>query len=156
MSAAPDDDELLAALAQALRGWTEPPPEVVEAAKGLFTWRTVDAELAALTFDSLLDDEPSVVRSTEAPPRMLTFETATLTVEVEVDTGAATPPGRRLVGQLVPAQTAVVELIGSSSTMQVTADDLGRFVLPLAGEPERVTLRFTATDGRAVTIVAVV
>ena len=88
-------------------GSSAPPPEVVEAAKGLFTWRTVDAELA--------DARPTTRWSTPAEPgvraagqpRILTFEAGGLTVEVEVDD---VPGARRLIGQLTPPGRAELEL----------------------------------------------
>ena len=146
------DEQLLAELGEALRVYDRPPDDVVAAAKDLFTWRTVDAELASLTFDSLLDDEPATVRTTAAAPRVLTFEADGLAVEVEVDTD----PERRLVGQLVPARTAELELITPQRTVRATADHLGRFVVPLPAEPSRVTLRVVVGPGRVVTAVAVI
>ncbi len=143
------DDALLADLGEALRRYDEPPADVVAAAKALLTWRTVDTELASLTFDSLLDDEPVAVRATTAAPiRMLTFETDGLAVEVEVEQ-------RRLAGQLVPAQAATIELVTPRRTVRATADGLGRFVLALPAEPSRATLRVTVGPERVVSAVAV-
>lgn len=139
-----DDDTLLAALGGVLR--SEPPPEVLEAAKGLFTWRTVDAELADLTYDSLLDQEPATVRAA-AQPRILTFEVEGLTIDVEVDAG---PDGRRLVGQLVPAQSVDLELVGRDVAVPTASDALGRFVVALPVERQRLGLRIHLADGRTV------
>ena len=55
-STAWDDEELLAALRQALRARQAVSPGFVEAGKGAFAWRTIDAELAQLTYDSLVDE----------------------------------------------------------------------------------------------------
>ena len=42
------------------------PPEVLRAARESFTWRTIDAELAALTYDSVIDRPTSnVTRGSE-------------------------------------------------------------------------------------------
>lgn len=136
------DDELLARLDELLSARTEPPPGVVDAAVELFTWRTVDAELAALTADSLLDEQPAGVRAA-AQPRILTFEAGALTIEVEVDAG---PGGRRLLGQLVPAQTAELELRGDGAPVTGTADEMGRFVLPLGPTRQRIALRCRLAD----------
>ena len=58
------DDELMAALGRALQQQDPVPDDVVEAAKATFAWRTIDAELAALTFDSVADADALVgVRS---------------------------------------------------------------------------------------------
>lgn len=146
------DEQLLAELGEAIRVYDGPPNDVIAAAKDLFTWRTVDAELASLTFDSLLDDEPAAVRSTAVAPRVLTFEADGLAVEVEVDLD----PERRLVGQLVPAQTAEIELITPQGTARVATDHLGRFVVPLPAEPCRVTLRVVVGADRVVTATAVI
>ena len=56
--------------------------------------------------------------------RMLTFESPDVTVTVEVTT---TADGRRLVGQLAPAQRAEIEVRHAGGVVAVTADDLGRF-----------------------------
>src|SRR5512132_2576246 len=67
-----DDDELLGELHRAL----EPvPASFVEAGKMAFTWRSIDAELAALTYDSsrdLVGAEQS--RAEPAALRCLTFD----------------------------------------------------------------------------------
>ena len=44
-----DDEELLAALRQALTARRAVPPEFVEAGKNAFAWHNIDAELAQLT-----------------------------------------------------------------------------------------------------------
>ena len=48
----PDDDALLAALRRIPRHADPVPGPVLEAARGSFTWRTIDAELAELAYDS--------------------------------------------------------------------------------------------------------
>ena len=62
----------------------DPVPErVTFAAKASLAWRTIDAELAELTYDSVLDDDRlSLVRGATAA-RMLTFSAGELTVDVE-------------------------------------------------------------------------
>ncbi|HVL83169.1 MAG TPA: hypothetical protein VM367_02590 [Pseudonocardia sp.] len=147
------DDALLRELAGVLRPWTEPPAEVLAAARGLFALRDLDAELAALTYDSLLDDEPATVRAA-AQPRILTFTAGELTIEVEVD---ATPAGRRLIGQLVPPQPAGLELrAGEAEPVRADADELGRFVLALPPTRGRVRLRVRRADGAEVETAATV
>ena len=150
-SGTPEDDALLAELGEVLRERTgPPPPEVVAGAKALFTWRTIDAELAVLTYDSLLDTEPSGVRSAGLP-RVLTFEAAGLTVELEVETE---PRGRRLSGQLVPAAEAEVEVRAAEATVRAKADTFGRFATPLPDQPGRVEVRVRAADGPSTTVLA--
>ena len=114
--------ERLARMAQLL---DPPPAEVVAAARAAFAWRTAEAELAELVYDSWLD-EPSLagVRSLSAPHR-LTFAADGLTLELEVvdeDGGA-----RRLVGQLVPPRPGVVEVRSPTASVEAPVDHLGRF-----------------------------
>ncbi|MCO1661101.1 hypothetical protein [Pseudonocardia humida] len=136
-----DDDALLAELARVLERVSAPPPEVVEAAKGLFTWRTVDAELAELTHDSLIAQRELGVRAA-GQPRILTFEAGGMTVEVEVDD---VPGARRLIGQLTPPGRADLELRSADDTVVGSivgsADELGRFVLDLPAGKQRSSLR---------------
>ena len=55
-----DDDQLFAALKEAMRAARAVPPEFVEAGKSAYAWRNIDAELASLTYDSTRDLVPSV------------------------------------------------------------------------------------------------
>jgi hypothetical protein len=142
-----NDDALLAELAMAIRPLTDPPPAVVEAGKQLFTWRTIDAELAELAYDSVLDDSLVGVRSA-GTPRIISFEAGSLTIEVEID---ATPGARRLIGQLIPASAAELELSSADADPVVgQADELGRFALPLSRQVRRASLRCVLPDGRTV------
>lgn len=120
------DDDLLSQL-RAVVGRVDPvPPDVVAAARAGFIWRTIDAELAQLTGDSVLDaDRMATVRGAgPTAPELLTFEAEGLTVELEAVAG---PGGLRLLGQLVPAQPGRVEIRHAGGTTAVEADDLGRF-----------------------------
>jgi hypothetical protein len=100
-----------------------PPPAVLEAARASLTWRTIDAELAALEFDSAVDQAAAAVRSGEGP-RLLTFSAPGLNIEVEV---SPLGPRRQLVGQLVPAQAARIDVRHAGGVTTVQADQLGRF-----------------------------
>jgi hypothetical protein len=136
----PDDDELLAELAAILPA---PPPELVVAGKEIFTWRTVDGELAALTFDSLLDETAELVRSTTDAPRVLTFEAGTTAIDVELVDG-------RLVGHLSPPQSAELELIMEADRRTVPVDDRGRFTVDLPPATARVALFLRLADGTTI------
>ncbi|WP_446046611.1 hypothetical protein [Streptomyces olivaceus] len=84
-----------------------------------FALRDLDARVAELTFDSLVDGIP--VRGESDPPRMLTFQADAVTVDVEV-----TEDG--LIGQLLPPGPARIEVLsGPRAYARLTADDLGRF-----------------------------
>jgi hypothetical protein len=118
------------------------PGEVKAAAEAAFSWRTIDADLASLTYDSLLDEERLIGVRGPGGPRQLTFEGAGLTMEVEVG------DDRAVIGQLVPPSTATVELRWPGGATAVEADDLGRFGLPPAPRGP-VSLRCLAAGGAA-------
>ncbi len=114
-------EPLLAELRSVIERADPIPPAVLAAAKACFTWRTIDAELAELVADS--DLVGSATRAMAAP-RLLTFEAAGLTVEVEVGETGET---RRLVGQLIPVGRASITVRWSAGSRDVESDDLGRF-----------------------------
>ena len=118
------------------------PDRVVFAAKASLSWRTVDAELAQLTYDSALDDERlSLVRGVAAT-RLLTFSTPGLTLDVEVE---GTGRDRRLLGELAPAQAAVVSIRHAEGVTEVETDEDGRFRTgPVPGGPIALSLRLAA------------
>jgi hypothetical protein len=99
------------------------PPALLEAAVGAFAWRTINADLAELVFDSLVDHDEALVRGTRHG-RMLSFRARTLTIDVEV---TSTGDSRMLVGQLVPPQSATVDIRQGDSMITTEADELGRF-----------------------------
>lgn len=129
-----DDEALLEDLREALRPLPSPPPDVVAAAKSLYTWRTVDAELAALVYDSDLDDALLTrLRSDAAGGRTLVYEVPGLSVELDVSGGG-------LVGQVLPPQPLDVEVqVPSGTGSRVEVDELGRFlVAPVPAGPVRL------------------
>ncbi len=119
-----DDVELLATLRGIWDAVDPVPAHVLEAARGAFAWRDIDTELAELILDSRLEE--AAVRSGDGP-RLLTFATDGLTVEVEI---ATTSTGRNLVGQLVPPGPADVTVRCNGPDRVVQADQLGRFSAP--------------------------
>lgn len=131
------DDELLAALSEATRQAGEPTPTMAAAADAAFSWRTIDAELAALTYDSLAE-EAALVRDASTSTRQLVFEGEALSVELE-----HTPDG--LVGQLVPPTAGTVTLLGPAGELATAeADELGLFRLEGA---RRGPVRLRCTTG---------
>ena len=50
-----DDNQLLAALREALRSERNVPAEFTATGKATFAWRNIDAELATLTYDSVFE-----------------------------------------------------------------------------------------------------
>ena len=133
----PDDTELEEELRRVVAHMEPVPPGLLEAALGAYAWRTIDADLAELVFDSLVDqDEAALVRGGQQG-RMLSFRAGTLTIEVEV---TGTGPSRQLMGQLTPPQRGGVDIRHGDSTTTVEADELGRFSAgPLPAGP--VSLR---------------
>ncbi|SRR6266516_1957949 len=123
--AASEEDERLLLELRAVVNHADPVPRaVIDAAIASFTWRTIDAELARIVFDSAVDHEALAVVRGGAEPRLLTFEAPGLSVDVEV---APAGPRRRMVGQLIPPQRARIEVRHADGTLTVDADQLGRF-----------------------------
>lgn len=95
------------------------PTELRRIAVDAFALHDLDARVAELTFDSLVDAIP--VRGASDPPRMLTFSADEVTVDVEV-----TADG--LIGQVLPPGPARIEVLsGPRPHALLTADDMGRF-----------------------------
>jgi len=120
-----DDDGLLGELRERL-GTDPPPPAVVAAARAAFALRGIDAELAALVADSAADDRPLAGVRGATEGRLLTFESAAVTIELEVSPGR---DGNRVVGQLAPSGPGAVEILHSGGTTAVEADAHGRFAV---------------------------
>jgi RNA polymerase sigma factor (sigma-70 family) len=144
----PNDDVLLDELRGLASDFDPVPDAVRDAARGSFTWRTIDAELAELAYDSALDSATVAGVRSEDAVRLLTFETPDLTIELEVtEVGGR----RRVLGQLVPAVPGLVELRHASGLLQLAADERGRFGADDV-EPGPVSLRWRGgDDGPAVT-----
>lgn len=144
-----DDDALMAEL-QDLAARVDPPPENLrEAARWAFSWRTVDSELAELVADSATEAPALTGVRAEGGPRLLTFESPRLEVEVQV---TQTPEGRRLVGQVVPPQQIRIEVRHGGGTVSADADELGRFAVDgVAAGP--VSLRCHLGSGEQARIV---
>lgn len=122
-----DHDELLERLARVAGQIDAPPPEVVAAARAAFTWRTVDAELAELAYDSWLESRPLAGVRAVRGTRRLVFDADELQVELEVDTGVTAPV--QLIGQVVPPRPGTIEVRNAERCVSVAVDRLGRFAL---------------------------
>ena len=99
------DDELLELVGRALRAVEPVPEHVITGALAAWTWRTIDAELAELVFDSAT--ELTGVRS-EDIARQVTFQAPGVEIEVMVIDDTT----RRIIGQLIPGAEMTVELHG--------------------------------------------
>jgi hypothetical protein len=118
-----------------------PAPALRVAREGL-VWRTIDAELAELVYDSAIAREDSAVVRGVEQPRLLTFRAGAFTIELEV-----TPSGAdcEIFGQLVPPGPATVQIRHRGGMTELAVDDQGSFGpgwLPTGP----VSLRFPAPD----------
>jgi hypothetical protein len=140
------DVTLLVGLGRLLDRLDPVPPECSDQARQLFCWRSLDAELAELSFDSLVDRDLAVaVRSGESvlEPRMLGFgavvdgEDLSIEIEVSAMDGQCT-----MVGQLDPpgATSIGVEARGGE-VLEAPVDEVGRFVVrPVPSGPVRLRI----------------
>lgn len=139
-----DDETLLAELGRALR--EEPPPAALVAeAKSVYTWRTIDAELAALSYDSATErGEATAWRSeTTATLRTLSFEARALSLELAITDDA-------VLGQVVPPQPGRIEVRTPAAVLLTAAvDEVGCFVIRPA-PTGRFRLHCTTADGHRV------
>jgi hypothetical protein len=115
-----DYDELLGRLKVLTAALDPVPQRVVKAAGASFSWHSIDAELAELVYDSVVDEE--LVGARGGGARQLTFEAPDVTIELEV-----TPDSGRINGQLVPPAEADVEVRHPEGTLTVRADRFGHF-----------------------------
>ncbi|NEC88609.1 hypothetical protein G3I71_22970 [Streptomyces sp. SID12501] len=116
-----DNDLLEETLRQAAAIMDPVPAQLQQTAVEAYALYSLDTRLAELTFDSLVHGIP--VRGAEDPPRMLTFHTDELTVDIEVT-------AHGLMGQVLPPQEVRIEVLSGpqlASPPTLTADDMGRF-----------------------------
>ncbi|MFF6986374.1 hypothetical protein [Streptomyces sp. NPDC010273] len=116
-----DDGLLEEELRQAAAILDPVPADLRQLAMDAYALYDMDARLAELTFDSLIDAIP--VRGAMDVPRMLTFTAGDLSIDVEV-----TSEG--LMGQVMPPQPAGIEVLNGPQALRLTtltADALGRF-----------------------------
>jgi hypothetical protein len=116
-----DDDQLLAALGEALRSERSVPAEFIAIGEAAFSWRGIDAELAILTYDSIFEGaeaELAGVRAEQASLRYLTFTAGEFTLEIEVTIDA-------VLGQLVPPGPGRVEVRTADGAVVTAVIDQG-------------------------------
>jgi len=141
-----DDDTLLAALGDAIRAAEAVPSGFVRSGQAAFAWHNIDAELAALAYDSATDARELAgagTRTDQAPLRALTFASPRLSIHLEVTRES-------LHGQIVPEQSGEIEFRpATGASRMITADEVGWFVVqPVPAG--RFQLRCVAADGTAV------
>jgi hypothetical protein len=119
------------------------PPEIPRLGHSSLTWRTIDAELAELAYDSV-GALPVGVRGSQGP-RTLTFEAPGLTLELQL---VAARDRRRLIGFLLPAQEASIMVRHGDGIDAVRADQFGRFVVDdLAAGPATLRCHLAGREG---------
>jgi hypothetical protein len=135
-----DDDQLLAALGEAMKARREVPEWFVQTGKNAYAWHDIDAELAQLTYDSRRDhDTVGAVRSEAASIRALTFTSGRLSIELEVGEGS-------LLGQVIPPRAGTLEVHTTAGVTSSPVDEIGCFAItPIPTSPFR--LRCCMEDG---------
>lgn len=135
-----DDEQLLAALGEAMKARPAVPAWFIEMGKNAYAWHNIDAELAQLTYDSRTDaDAVAAARAETATIRALTFTSAHLSIELEVVAGS-------LLGQVVPPQPGMLETHTRAGMTTSPVDEAGFFALePIPPGP--FLLRFRTTEG---------
>ncbi|RZU48511.1 hypothetical protein EV385_0228 [Krasilnikovia cinnamomea] len=120
-----DDEELFLDVRDALH----PDPieaQVIEAARAVRAWQTADPdrELAALLYDSYVDQTVGVRGPQPSAARNLVFGRDELRVEIELS-------GAGIEGQLIPPEPATVRLFTVAGlAAETTADEVGCFTFP--------------------------
>ena len=135
-----DDEQLLAALGEAMKARQAVPEWFVETGKNAYAWHDIDAELAQLTYDSRRDEDTvGAVRSEAASIRALTFTSGRLSMELEVT-------DRSLLGQIIPPRAGTLEVHTTTGVTTWPVDETGCFaVTPIPASPFR--LRCRTEDG---------
>jgi hypothetical protein len=125
-------DELMLAELRRLAGEVDRvPSEVTSFAKAALGWRRIDADLAELLTDSVLDSDRLATARGPVRARSLAFRSNDLEVSVEIHDVDA---GILLLGQLAPPSRATIDVERDDGTISKTfnADELGRFRVELA------------------------
>jgi hypothetical protein len=147
MTQLPSDDDrtMLDDLRTALAEAGEVPQEFLVAGRAAYAWHGIDAELALaeVIFDSAYDAELATRATAAEASRMVSFQAADVTVDIEV-----APDG--ITGQVTPAESCRIVGQGAVGTFdETTGDAAGLFVL---GAPPSGPIRLrVAWPDRAIT-----
>jgi hypothetical protein len=137
-----DDEELLAALTEAVHAAPAVPRDFVEAGKAAYDWRAIDAELAMLTYDSATglivvqaDTALAGIRADPAVLRALTFASARLVIELQIGSDG-------LLGQVAPPAPGQLQVQFADGAMtQAEVDEVGWFeIRPAPATPFRLRI----------------
>lgn len=138
------DDQLIELLGQALAAAEPVPAHALEAAYETMSTESFDAGLARLVFDSATDELVGV-RGGSDTTRQVTFSAPGVEIEIMV----VSEGERRLIGQLVPPQSATIELRFGDAVRETGTDNLGRFQFGNVA-PGEIRLEVTTEDGSRV------
>jgi hypothetical protein len=119
-----EDRQWLVALREAMTEIDLVPASVLDAGRAAFSWRTIDAELAHLTYDSETSDALAGARSQQAALRAMTFASSSFTIEIQVEP-------TMLLGQLIPVAEAgeLAVAMQDGRSFDVSYDELGCFTI---------------------------
>lgn len=127
MSEPDADQELLELLARGLAADDPIPARTSESARAVFTWRTIDAELLEIGFDSAVD-ELTGVRGAGATVRAIRFAAGDVEVEVDIEDD-------HIDGQVLGSEPTSIRLERpDGSAVSTLGDDLGRFEFDGVGQ----------------------
>lgn len=116
-----NEDRVISLLRQGLAEADPVPTDITEFARASLSWRTIDAELAQIAYDSSQEPTAAGVRSV-ATGRILSFETGNWMIDIEYSSATG-----RLMGQIDPARQVTVELHLAGDAIVTDTDELGRF-----------------------------
>ena len=145
-----DDEVLLGLLGQALDEGDPVPNQVVQTVLALADLSEVDAELAALVADTLLEQDVVLFRHEvtmdvdASSDRLVSFATPQLNVDVELHAGDPS-----MMGVVMPAGVFEIEVETPQGKVATRSDELGRFHVELPPGPCR--LRIHSRGGAVVT-----
>lgn len=124
------------------------PDDVLDAALGAYVLRTLDAELAELNYDSLLDEALAGVRGSGAT-RQLSFEASDVVIDLQITLDGE----RQVTGQITPPDATELEFRHSAGTIQAPVDESGRFgINPAPRGPFSIRFRRDAAGRRLATM----
>jgi hypothetical protein len=119
-----DDEQLLAALSEAIKARQVVPSWFIVMGKNAYAWHNIDAELAQLTYDC--HDDRREIGAARAEPmsiQALTFASARLTMELEITTDS-------VLGQIIPPRPGKLEIQTKTGAITMTeVDELGCFAV---------------------------
>lgn len=97
------------------------PDNLVTLASSLYLLRTLDGDLAQMTYDSLRDETVSV-RSVGVLPRVMSFESESITFEFEIN-----ERDRSITGQVIPDIEGQIILVHTAGEKILPLDAVGSF-----------------------------